>query len=70
MTTFNKPEKSNSDLIIEWKKRGLLIPDEQRALRYLDFISYYRLYAYSIPFKITASHKFRTNTSFDDILDL
>lgn len=38
MTTFNKPEKSNSDLIIEWKKRGLLIPDEQRALRYLDFM--------------------------------
>ena len=52
------------------EKRGLLIPDEQRALRYLDFISYYRLSAYSIPFQISASHQFRTNTSFDDILDL
>lgn len=70
MTTFNKPEKSNSELIAEWKKRKLLIPDEQRAQRYLDFISYYRLSAYSIPFQISASHLFRANTSFDDILDL
>ena len=57
MTTFNKPEKSNSDLIIEWKKRGLLIPDEQRALRYLDFyqlLSPFCLF-YSLPnFSITS----------------
>lgn len=70
MTTFNKPEKSNTELIAEWKKRGLLIPDEQRAQHYLDFISYYRLSAYSIPFQTSASHQFRPNTSFDNILDL
>lgn len=55
MLTFKKPEKSNTELIKEWKKRGLTIPDEQRAERYLEFISYYRLSAYTIPFQAPSS---------------
>lgn len=73
MLTFKKPEKSNTELIKEWKKRGLTIPDEQRAERYLEFISYYRLSAYTIPFQTPSStqpHQFKPNTTFDDILNL
>ncbi|MBS6045574.1 MAG: hypothetical protein KH936_08325 [Neisseria sp.] len=50
MRKFDKPEKNNQELIEEWERRGLEIPDRQRAERYLEFISYYRLSAYTIPF--------------------
>lgn len=73
MKTFSKPAKNNTELIEEWKNRGLNIPDEQRAQHYLDFISYYRLSAYTIPFqdpKLQQNHCFKPNTSFDDILNL
>jgi hypothetical protein len=73
MTKFSKPEKSNQELIEEWENRGLNIPDKLRAERYLSFISYYRLSAYTIPFQLPQSipnHKFKLNTSFDDILEL
>lgn len=72
MATFCKPEKTNNELIQEWKNRGLDIPDKERALRYLNFISYYRFSAYTIPFQIpnSTSHQFKSNTTFDQILDL
>ena len=50
MRKFDKPEKNNQELIEEWERRVLEIPDRQRAERYLEFISYYRLSAYTIPF--------------------
>ncbi|WP_373699029.1 Abi family protein [Neisseria dentiae] len=78
MATFSKPAKNNTELIEEWKTRGLNIPDEQRAQRYLDFISYYRLSAYTIPFQdpqfqdsqSNQKHHFKPNISFNDILEL
>ena len=72
MAIFNKPEKSNIELIAEWKLRGLAVTDEQRTKHYLDFISYYRFSAYTIPFQHPqkSDHSFKANTSFDDILDL
>lgn len=73
MLEFNKPAKNNQELIKEWKNRGLQINDETRTSRYLDFIGYYRLSAYTIPFQIpnsTTLHNFKPNVSFDDILDL
>lgn len=73
MATFNKPAKSNTELIEEWKKRGLNVSDEQRAQRYLDFISYYRLSAYTIPFQnsqLGQMHRFKPGSTFDDILKL
>ena len=39
MRKFDKPEKNNQELIEEWERRGLEIPDRQRAERYLEFIS-------------------------------
>ena len=72
MKEFTKPARNNNTLINEWERRGLSIPNRIRAERYLDFIGYYRLSAYTIPFQQThtKSHQFKTNTSFDDILNL
>ncbi len=51
MGQFNKPAKSNQELVQQWKARGLVISDEARAERYLEHISYYRFSAYTIPFQ-------------------
>lgn len=61
--------------IAKLKSRGLLFDDEQLAERYLTYISYYRLRAYTYPFQdnITpdADHKFvSADIRFSDIIDL
>ncbi|AHG72200.1 Abi-like protein [Mannheimia sp. USDA-ARS-USMARC-1261] len=72
MSQFIKPAKSNSELVQQWKERGLIIPDETRAERYLEHISYYRFSAYTIPFQQlgNTSHQFKPDTKFNDILNL
>jgi len=76
MVQFTKQAKSNQEHLQIWKDRGLIIPDLARADRYLSFIGYYRLSAYTIPFQqvvttpSTVLHQFKTNTSFDDVLNL
>lgn len=72
MGQFNKPAKSNQELVQQWKARGLVISDEARAERYLEHISYYRFSAYTIPFQQlnNPNHHFKPNTTFDDILNL
>ena len=57
------------------KSRGLLIDDVDRAIYYLERISYYRLSAYALEFEEPMSddqrsHKFKPGTTFDSILDL
>lgn len=72
MKCYDKPALSNGDHIQQWQQRGMLIPDEARARRYLSHISYYRLSAYTIPFyrPPAAAHQFRPQTAFDDVLTL
>ncbi|MQW93034.1 Abi family protein [Acinetobacter sp. dk771] len=76
MIQFIKQAKSNQEHLQTWQQRGLIISDLARADRYLSFIGYYRLSAYTIPFQqaITANstvlHQFKANTSFDDVLNL
>ncbi|KXO81225.1 hypothetical protein AYL20_16215 [Acinetobacter venetianus] len=76
MTQFTKQAKSNQEHLQTWQDRGLIIPDLGRADRYLSFIGYYRLSAYTIPFQqvvttpSTVLHQFKTNTTFDDVLNL
>ncbi|MEL4358927.1 MULTISPECIES: Abi family protein [unclassified Luteococcus] len=50
--------------------RGLLIPDVERAERYVRSIGYYRLSPYMIPFRRAGSDDFRSGVAFDDVLDL
>ncbi|WP_267963807.1 Abi family protein [Testudinibacter sp. TR-2022] len=72
MTTFCKPVKTSVEHIKTWQQRGLNIPNQERAVRYLNYIGYYRLSAYTIPFQDpkSSSHQFKQNVNFDDILSL
>lgn len=72
MGSFGKRAMSPQEHLEQWKARGLSVPDEERAIRYLSFISYYRLSAYAIPFCIPGDEKhiFKPKTSFDDVLTL
>ena len=72
MKTFKKPPLSIEQQVDQWEKRGLIIPDRDRIIRYLNVISYYRLSGYTLPFQIPAAtnHNFKKNIKFDDILDL
>ena len=59
------------DQISLLKSRGLRIPDEARAARYLGNISYYRLSGYMYPFLAdTKQHLYKKGAAFEDILDL
>jgi len=66
---FNKQPLSYQDQLEVWKKRGLIITDEARAIRYLTNVSYYRLSAYAIPLQ-SEKDKFYEGTTFNDILNL
>lgn len=69
MNYDKKPFKSTEHLEL-LKKRGLLIPNQDRALRYLENISYFRLSGYMFHHqKNDGSHRFHPETSFDDIID-
>lgn len=72
MTVFDKPPLSTDDQLLKLQSRGLVIPDEARARRYLANISYYRLSAYTRPFYVPneTPHRFLTGTNFDDVLML
>lgn len=72
MTCYNKPAKSSAQHLEQWRHRGLLIDDEERATRYLSHISYYRLSAYAIPYTQpgSADHLFLPGTRFDNLLSL
>lgn len=76
MTQFKKEVKDHEDHLSKWQERGLVVADHERAKRYLSFIGYYRLSAYTIPFQTPSpsnsdiNHRFKVNTSFDDVLNL
>ncbi|MDH4412970.1 MAG: Abi family protein [Rhizobium sp.] len=71
---FTKPSLDFAEQISLLKQRGMAIPDEDEALHYLKYISYYRLRAYWLPFEVPPSasgqHAFKAGTSFDDVLEL
>jgi abortive infection bacteriophage resistance protein len=68
---YIKPPLPVQDQINLLKSRGLQIPDEERAARYLRNISYYRLSGYMYPFLAdTKQHLYKDGTMFEDVLDL
>ncbi len=70
---YSKPPLTIDDQITLLTSRGMVIPDLDRARRYLSHISYFRLRGYWIPFEQPASapaHHFRDHTTFDDVLNL
>lgn len=72
MTAYDKPALSPDEHLTKLKSRGLNIPDEVRACRYLANISYFRLSAYTRPFYVPkeTTHHFLPGTGFDDVLML
>ena len=65
---YNKIPTTYTEQITLLKKRGLIISDEDRAHRYLQQISYFRLSAYFLPYQ-QIKDKFNKGTNFDLILD-
>lgn len=67
---YSKPALTEGELLARWQSRGLELPDEQRALRYLRHIGYYRLSAYVRSFEGGERDIIRPGTTFDDVLGL
>ena len=70
---FKKAALTASQHVTLLRERGLIIPNEFRAIRYLNFIGYYRLMEYSRVYQDKNSdidHKFIDNITFDQILGL
>lgn len=64
---FNKAPLSFQDQLELLKSRNLTIPDESKALSYLQAISYYRLSAYFLPYQATKD-RFNDGVTFDQIV--
>lgn len=70
---YQKPPLLHSDLLSRFAERGLIIPDTERAIRYLCHISYFRLSGYGLAYEEFGEnqerlHRFREGSSFDDLL--
>ena len=68
---YTKPPLPVQEQINLLKNRGLQIPDEPRAARYLQNIGYYRLSGYMYPFLANPKqHLYKAGATFEDILNL
>ena len=68
---YTKPAKSYIDQLSHLRQMGLIVKNDKRALRYLETVGYYRLRGYMVPFfESPAIHKFKKNTTIDNVLDL
>ena len=63
---FMKHYMTEADLMALLKSRGLVISDEDKAVRYLESIGYYRLSAYMYPFlkALKETHQYKDGTTF------
>lgn len=65
---YRKPALTFEAQLQQLKDRGLNVADEPAALQWLSQVSYYRLSAYSLPFR--QSDRFAPGTDFSDIAAL
>jgi len=74
MKEYTKPPLTYDEQVDLLKSRGLLIPDEDRAVRLLSNISYYRLSAYMLPCKEIKDgcymDQFIVGKTWDDVYNL
>jgi abortive infection bacteriophage resistance protein len=69
---FNKLPKNGEALLDVLRGRGMQIPDPDRALKYLEYIGYYRLSGYFPPFRQNPSDDksaFMEGVDFGSLLD-
>ena len=71
---YQKPSTTIQEQIAIMRNRGLIVPDESYARQYLEFIGYFRLAGYALPFQLNynadGTHEFLPNTRFEDVVDL
>lgn len=68
---FDKPPLTIQEQLELLISRGLTVRDHQQAQHYLAHLNYYRLAAYWLPFEADhITHKFKSGTDFDSILNL
>lgn len=65
---YLKQALSFPDQLAQLQQRGLVVADPDRALQWLQRVSYYRLSAYFLPFK--DGEIFRPGTEFNDVAGL
>lgn len=75
MQAYTKPALTYKQQIELLKSRGLIINDIERAKKHLSNVSYYRLSAYMLPFKVMSDDgsvidKFIEGTTWDDVWNL
>lgn len=68
---FTKPAITWADQVSLLQQRGMVVADPAQAEFYLQYINYYRMGAYWLPFEADHNnHIFRPGTSFDAVLNL
>lgn len=68
---YQKPPRTFAQQVALLRERGLIIPDPERAERYLSHLNYYRFAGYVLPFEQDhATHRLVVGTTFDDVLNL
>ena len=71
---FEKAPKTLQEHVELLLSRGLIIPNPERASRYLRVIGYYRISAYLLELQqgdhTSEHHKFLPGVTFDDVLSL
>lgn len=68
---YNKQTLDTPDLIALLKQRGLVITNEQEALKTLSVISYFRLACYFRPMEADKqTHKFREGSTLEQVMAL
>lgn len=74
MELFSKPHKTVAEQVALLQSRDLIIDNPQRAIRHLSNISYYRLSAYMLPYKVVENgryiNSFKKGTKWEQIYDL
>lgn len=66
---YAKPHLSFQDQLEQLKARGLCFSDNQKALKYLERVGYYRLSPYWLPL-MDNPENFSKNAQFSDVVDL
>ena len=68
---YNKQALDTPDLLALLKQRGLVITNEQEALKTLSIISYFRLACYFRPMEADKqTHKFREGSTLEQVMAL
>lgn len=70
MTIFNKPAIAPEHQLALLAERGLNIQDQDRALAFLNAVSFFRLTPYMRPFQSGTDHTFTPGTGFRQLTEL